>query len=90
MALVLAAALVFGGGLGVGTLLGAARAGAQEVPPEGDLIRGALQDLERINRLLKGAIEDYQGGGIDEDSLRRRIRRILERKEEAIADLFRW
>jgi len=89
-ALVLAAALVFGGGLGVGTLLGAARAGAQEVPPEGDLIRGALQDLERINRLLKGAIEDYQGGGIDEDSLRRRIRRILERKEEAIADLFRW
>jgi len=45
MALVLAAALVFGGGLGVGTLLGAARAGAQEVPPEGDLIRGALQDL---------------------------------------------
>jgi hypothetical protein len=90
LAAALAMALTFGGGLGIGTLLGGGAAGAQEIPPETDLIRGALEDLERINRLLKGAIDDYEGGQIDEDALRRRIKRILDRKEEAIADLFRW
>lgn len=85
-----AVALTFGGGVGVGILIGGGAVGAQEVPPEADLIRGGLEDLERINRLLKAAIDDYEDGRIDEESLRRRIRRILERKEEIIADLFRW
>jgi hypothetical protein len=87
-----AVALAFGCGMGTGLLLGGGAAGAQtmEIPPEADLIRAGLQDLERINRMLKDAIEDYEGNRIDEETLRKRIRNILERKEETIADLFRW
>ena len=85
-----AVTLAFGVGVGLGTMLGGGPAVAQEVPPEADIIRGALQDLERINRLINEAIEDYVNNRIDEDSLRRRIRKILERKEDAVSDLFRW
>ncbi len=90
LAALLAMTLTFGGGLGVGTLLTGGQAGAQEIPPEGDLIRGALEDLERINKRLREAIDDYEEGRIDEGALRRRIQKILEMKENAIADLFRW
>jgi hypothetical protein len=90
LAATLALALTFGAGVGTGALLGGFPAGAQETPPEEELIRGALEDLKRINKRLQDAIHDYEQGDIGERELRRRIRQILELKEDTISDLFRW
>jgi hypothetical protein len=84
------AVLLFGAGLSLGGLLAGRAARAQESPPENEIIRIGLDGLERINRMLREAIDDYEEGRIDEEGLRRRIRRILERKKDVVADLFRW